>query len=176
MVNKIMYKKHIAVLLIMIFSVLISNTSCVFYPSSVDLVNETLHKVVDAIDREDASALIPLISASVHEETDLLRDVQELFDFIQGDIISVSGSATEGVYHEHKEKNHGKRLREIDFPFTLTTEEGRYHVWIKERVMDEFDREKEGILFLCVIAADSWPHDSDYRGNSSVDEGIHITR
>lgn len=164
---------------ILVLLLLFMSTSCLaiidemFFVDDNEIAEETFAEIIDAIKEEDDSKIVKIFSKSARKGKDISQDASNLFEFVSGDIISVSSTKDAGVGATEK-KDEGKRIKEIQSSFCIETTENKYHIAIKECVTDEFDKNNEGVVSIYIIEDSVWGQDYVYRGNAEWSKGINI--
>lgn len=136
------------------------------------IADKTFSEIVDAIKSKDESKIVDMFADSIKSEDGLSQTALAFIDYIRGDIISFSSADEAGVGADYKIED-GKKRKEIQSSFLLTTTESAYFIAIKERVKDEFN-ENTGIMSIYVIDAKDWSEDFVYRGDGMWAQGITI--
>ena len=141
---------------------------------NAEVANNTFQKIITAVSNRDANAIKKLFSNNVKQQVDDMDEkISELFEFIQGDIISYSDAKDRGVGVSTKTE-HGKRRKDIQPCFCLTTSMHTYYFAIRECMVDTFDPNNEGLLSIYIIDADDWTEAYVYRGDSAWTPGINV--
>ena len=118
---------------------------------------------------------VDMFADSIKSEQSLSADASRFVNFIQGEIISVS-RAFESLVGEEVYVEYGKKSKEIQSSFCVTTTENIYYVAVRERTKDEIDN-KTGLLSIHIIEAKNWTTEYVYRGDGKrVEEGIYIVQ
>ena len=168
-------------LFVIILLTTICCTACIFdmsifKKSNEEIADETFSIVIEAIKSKDQTKLLELFSETVQNEVyDLEENALEFFEFIEGDILSFSKAMELGMI-THDSVDYGKRKKEIESRFNLTTTEHIYYFDIKECTRDDYNDDNVGIVSMYVIGSENWGKDYVYRGNAEWTPGINIVQ
>lgn len=168
-------KKTCLILTILMFLM----TSCSFedFINSFDdsiIADNTFEKIIDSVKQKDAAQLTALFSKTAHDESaDLEADAEKFIEFIEGDIVSFSGSREGGV-SAYGKTDHGKTLKIIQPTTIIETSEQKYHVAMKECTIDEFNSDNVGVMSIYIIKDEDWKETCVYRGDAKWELGINI--
>lgn len=148
----------------------------IFKKSNEEIADETFSTVIEAIESKDQTKLLGLFSKTVHNEVHALEEnALELFEFIEGDILSFSKAMESGMI-THDSVDYGKRKKEIESAFNITTTEHIYYFDIKECTRDDYNDDNVGIVSIYVIDSENWGKDYVYRGDAEWTPGINIVQ
>ncbi len=126
------------------------------------IADRTFDEFVNALKNQDKAKFKSLFSNNAKNEAKTLdKDIEELFSFIKGDIISFSRTENTGIPAETTYV-YGKEKKIISPCFTLETDEEKYYLGIEQCIMDDFDCDNEGIIYICIINAKDWKEDCFY--------------
>lgn len=140
------------------------------------IADKTFCEIISAINLQDASKIRILFSQSIQNELDDLQEKSiDFLEFIQGNIISFSAASESGVGADYKNEK-GKKQKEMQSSFCLTTTEGKYYIAIKECTTDEHDSRNVGLISIYIIESENWNQDFIYRGDGQWIRGINIER
>jgi len=137
------------------------------------IADKTFDKIISAIRSNNDSKMIAMFSNSVKSKVDLSQSVLMFFDFIHGDIVSVSFASEAGVGADYKSES-GKKRKEIQSAFCISTTKNTYYIAVKECVKDEIDDNNIGIVSIYIIESNNWKEDYVYRGDGKWIPGINI--
>lgn len=137
------------------------------------IADKTFNEMITAIRLEDDSKIVDMFSNAIKNEVNLSQSVSMLFDFIHGDIVSFSSASEAGVGVDYRTES-GKKRKEVQSAFCISTTENIYHIAIKECVQDEFDDDNVGIMSVYIIESNKWTEDYVYRGDGKWIPGINI--
>lgn len=165
---------------LLIILCLFAFSSCTFLENSAErvfdhdayMVKKYVKKMVNAIQCEDKDAFTELFSATAIGDSEMfLNKVDELFSFIQGEIISFG--STPGVASD-SDYEYGKRRTVVYASYWIETEIHRYYLAIRVCTLDTFDKNNIGIKSIYIIDADEWKEDYEYGGDGNWTPGINI--
>ena len=97
----------------------------------------------------------------------------KFFAFIHGDIVAFSSASEAGVGTDYRIES-GKKRKEIQSAFCISTTENTYYIAIKECIKDEFDDNNIGIMSIYIIESNNWTENYVYRGDGKWIPGINI--
>ena len=137
------------------------------------VADTTFYEKIDAIEQRNDSKIVMMFAKAIQNEKTLSQDAVRLIDSIHGDITSISSASDTGV-NANYEKNKGKKKKEIQSSFCITTAETKYYMAIKECVIDDYDNNNEGVLSVYIIKAEDWKEDCVYIGDGKWTPGITI--
>lgn len=137
-------------------------------------IKKTVGEMVSAIQQRDKIAFAELFSMTARENTDeFLSKVNEVFYFIQGDIIAFGSTPGVAVDSDY---DYGKKRTVVYASYWLETEEHKYYLAICEYMSDTFDEKNVGVKSIYLIDADEWKEDYEYGGDGNWTLGINIDR
>lgn len=137
------------------------------------IADKTFNKIITTIESNNESIMVNMFSNTVKSEIDLSHSVLMFYEFIHGDIVSVS-SASEAEVGADYQTERGKTRKEIQSAFCISTTENTYYIAIKECVKDEIDDNNIGIVSIYIIESNNWKEDYVYRGDGKWLPGINI--
>ena len=119
-----------------------------FWSSDEATANAVIARVSDALASHDKPAMMALFSeAGRSQANDLGTQVDTLFDFVQGTVLSHQLDPNGGP--DSREYNDGPmRWKELSIFFTITTDVGTYSFFMADRVVDDFHEYKVGVYTL----------------------------
>lgn len=145
-----------------------------FFQDDRTMANDTLEKVLIAIQNKDTATLKSLFSVEAFkDEDDFNTKANDLFEFYQGDFVSYDdwGGAVggEGLRED------GKEWYAIQPTYDVKTSEQEYRIAFKEFTVNEFEPNKVGIWSLYIIKkSDDIDQNCAYRGDGKWTPGINI--
>ncbi len=126
-------------------------------PSDYELSVACVEEIFDSLKDNDDTALRECFSQNaITEATNIDAEIEALFSFVQGDVVSWEQRGTfalPGHTSEYSDGNGGKR-KSIDFWFALNTTEQRYYVYVTDYPTDTIDPDNEGLYGLIFIKAE----------------------
>jgi len=140
--------KRILISIILIVLMLLS--SCRVFISNDLRADARMEQIISAIKGNDKVALKTLFSKkALDEAVDIDSEIDFLFDFIQGDIVSWErdGWASDGKI------DHGKRFLMIRFRINIKTDKEEYRFFVMDYNMDTINPDNEGMYMLEVCRA-----------------------
>ncbi len=166
---------QLSILVLFLFTSCTTQGDTMFlHESNESIADKTFAKVVGAIQSEDPSAIIQLLSDEVKGTSfSLEEDADRFIEFIEGDMVSFSNAAESGVGSDEN-MDRGKTRKDINASFSIETTEKTYYIAIKECVKNDFKRTNVGVLSIYVIEADAWTDEYVYRGDGEWTPGINI--
>jgi hypothetical protein len=138
------------------------------------VADHTFKKLITAIEHDDKWAIRRMFSVTARMESDLsIKHVEELLDFIEGDIVNYSDASDHCVTTSYDHEFGWERMR-LWSAFTIETTEQTYHISIIEYRRDDFNFFNIGLSSVCIINAQDWTEDAVFRGGGDKTPGIHI--
>lgn len=137
------------------------------------IADKTFNKIITTIESNNDSTMVNMFSNTVKSDVDLSYSVLMFYDFIHGDIVSFSSASEAGVGADYQTER-GKKRKEIQSSFCISTTENEYFIAIKECVKDEIDDNNIGIVSIYIIESNNWKEDYVYRGDGKWLPGINI--
>lgn len=150
-------------------------TSCFFpdfksYP--MEYAEETIENVIISINKKDTVKFKSLFATNVcNDNSDLDENITELFKYVEGEITEYK--CFDEINRSEK-TNYGKRKKEFQATYLITTDEKEYYIAIRQCTVDDFDNSNIGIHTFNIISAEEWKSDYMYRVNVAQDSGIYI--
>lgn len=168
-------------LLIILLALTLTSTSCsnggtdmgILGDNNEKIADKTFNKIITAIGSNNDSTMVNMFSNTVKSEVDLSHSVLMFYDFIHGDIVLFSSASEAGVGADYQTER-GKKRKEIQSAFCISTTENTYYIAIKECVKDEIDDNNIGIVSIYIIESNNWKEDYVYRGDGKWLPGINI--
>lgn len=143
-----------------------------FHKTDEVIALETFENVLAAIKDRDKAALKSLFSPkAVREAEDLDNQIEELWDFFQGEVLSYDnwgGPGWNGSF------DHFKRQVWLNGTYDVETTEGIYHIATQEFPEDEFDSDNIGLYSFYIISEENWSNGFAYWGDGEWLPGVHI--
>jgi hypothetical protein len=149
------------------------NFMSLFEDDDEKIADKTFNKIIAAVESNDNLEMVNIFSNTVKNDVNLSQSVTGFYDFIDGDIVSFSSASEAGVGTDYQ-KEKGKKKKEIQSAFCITTTENTYYIAIKECVKDEFDDNNIGVVSIYIIKSNDWKEDYIYRGDGKWTPGINI--
>ena len=130
-------------------------------------------ELFSAIEKRDEKAIRDLFSKSaIHSDGEFDARIDELFDFVQGELVSYDDWGGPG---EDAEKNAEYTWLSKQYSYDVVTTEGKYRLAIKEYTMDTANPDNVGIYSLYIINAEDDPYtEYAYGGDAQWTIGIHF--
>lgn len=130
-----------------------SRTELLNNSSYKKIANDKLEKMVMYIANKDTDSIKSLFSERVlNESTDFDDKLTELFEFVEGEVISWEASSGPTVFEA---RDSGKTTREVDSYYYVTTDVNKYFIIINDFQIDEVNASNQGInMFLVVLSDD----------------------
>ena len=115
---------------------------------STKIKDKRSREVFEALKNKDKEGLKKLFSVSALKEADNIDEsIDYVMNLLDGEIISVDGG--EGPSSESSDG--GAYVAEDTYEYTITTDKGKYLVFLLYISADTFNRENEGLYMLQVI-------------------------
>lgn len=150
-------------------------TSCAG-PDNEAIADRTFSQIVNAIERQDPTALMSMFAENVqNQESGLTEQANACISLIQGDIVDFSSAAQTGIAVE-TEVESGQKRTTVESSFCLKTDSQQYYIAIKECTADTMDKGNEGLISIYIIHANDWKEDFVFRANGEWKAGIHIVQ
>lgn len=169
-------KVLIALVVILVISLFVVDKTLVGLvlgdPNTV--ADHTFKKLITAIEHNDKWSIRRMFSIAARMESNFsTKHVEELLEFIEGDIVDCSDTSDHSVITSN-EYEFGWERMELWSSFTIVTTEQTYHISIIECRKDEFNFLNIGLTSVCIINAQDWTKDAVFRGGGVKTPGIHI--
>ena len=108
-------------------------------------------EIVEALNNEDKEALkIKFSEQTIKEEEDFDENIESLYNFIQGDIVSwekiVGAGTSESI-------DRGEKVKDVNSYFYVNTDDEKYYFLLDTRLIDTANPDKVGISLLLVVRA-----------------------
>ncbi len=117
--------------------------------SDQDRAEARIDQIFSAIKEKDNEALKSLFSKKVLDEADDFDgEVDVLFDFMQGDIVSLEW---DGSSPSEASMGGGKQTLMIQFGFTIKTNQENYHFFVIDYNEDTKNPDNQGVYMLELI-------------------------
>lgn len=111
-----------------------------------------LEQVLEAIENKDNNALKSLFSQEALNETENFeKDINALFEFFQGKVISKEKSDGPTVFDSI---DGGKRRQKISSYFYIQTEKQKYFILMDDFPIDTFNPDNEGLYLILLVKAE----------------------
>jgi len=115
-----------------------------------EYAEDRMKKIAAAIQSRDAESIYAMFSVQAHEEDQSLRsEIERLFDYIEGDIVSFERFA----FSSSRSKEKGYQKHEIYPTFTVKTSRAEYRFSMTECIIDTENPDNQGLYELEVFAA-----------------------
>ena len=133
-----------------------------------------IDKILDALQRRDEEDIKAMFSVNAVERIDDFdKSVEELFEYVQGNVISYEDPC--GGLEEQEETNDGHKKVERYWTYDVKTSMDQYRIAFYEISHDTKNTQNVGIWSLYIIKLEN---DTDpefaYRGDGKYTPGIHI--
>jgi len=113
--------------------------------STVEKIDARMEEIILAIKNKDKEALKSLFSTKALDEASAFdSELDSLFDFIQGNIESWERDN----WATDEDRDYGKKTLMIRFPFTITTDEDVYELFVIDYNTDTINPNNQGIYML----------------------------
>lgn len=118
--------------------------------SDYDSHREKMMKVlIEAIKSEDRDTVRAMFSEkALREAEDFEASLDELFEYIQGEIVSFEKAGPAG---NHLARREGKTRIELPYYYYIYTTEEKYYISMRDFYIDEIDPENEGLYILYLV-------------------------
>lgn len=133
-----------------------------------------METIIETFKNKDHDALKAMFSKQVLTEADDFNgDIDSLFNYIQGDIISWESTGAYTFPEERNADGAGNHKKEAESTYVFKTSEQEYQIAIYENVIDTANPDNIGIFSLCIICKKDNPYSEFvYWGNAEA--GINI--
>ncbi len=129
------------------------------YNDDSTVAAKRFEQILTAIESKDKDSLKAMFSKQVLEEsTNIDKDIDYLFNFFQGDIVSWEKASLSS----HENRNYGEKEKEIWSSFYVDTTEQKYLAFIIEYAEDTTYPENVGVYTLRIIKAEDEETHSGY--------------
>jgi len=143
--------------ILLIISILFLN-SCAFlggrlYDDTGKKADARLKEIIEIINNRDKEALKNIFSEKALDEAiDLDEQIDYLFDFINGEIISwesiVRGAGTNSI-------NRGERVKTSSSRYYINTNSQKYFIYFREYLINTKEPKSVGVYLLQIIEAEN---------------------
>ncbi len=149
-----------SICLIIVFILMLALSSCTkggtsvhfFEDKDTRLVNTRMEQLFNAIKEYDGTALKEVFSQKALAETENINtEINNLFSFIQGDVISWSRDESPVVFDNVE---YGKKSKQLSGWYGLETTEQTYLIFLVDYPIDTMNVENEGLYSLMIIEAE----------------------
>ena len=144
-----------------------------FYTEDSVLVKETYVQLLDVLSRRDHEQLKGMLSPKVRQNPDLDQKIEDLFDYIEGDILPFD-EETQILPAAEMSFHHGGRSKKLLTSIDLVTDEQKYIISLQEYVVDTIEPDNEGIESIYIAYAKNYTYGVIYQSGSRWDTGINI--
>ena len=132
-----------------------------------------MKQVFEAVKDKNSNVLKTMFSKQALSDDALDRNLDALFNYIQGDIQSWESTGTYGSVDERNVDGTGNRKKQVDSTYILKTDKSEYRIAIYEVTIDTSNSDNVGIYSFCIISSeDDQYSEIRYWGNGKV--GINI--
>ncbi|MCL1917959.1 MAG: DUF5104 domain-containing protein [Peptococcaceae bacterium] len=147
-------KKKIIVLLTIVTVITLS--SCgrggIIFDDTGEKADARMEQIISAIKGKDKEALKSLFSKkALDEANDFENDVDNLFDFVKGEIISWERDGISG----DESIRYGKKSSMIRFGINVNTNKDTYRFYVIDYITDTINPDNQGVYMLEVRLVDS---------------------
>ncbi|MFT4145110.1 MAG: DUF5104 domain-containing protein [Mobilitalea sp.] len=136
---------------------------------------ELTNNVLNCFNEKDTDTLKTLLCSKTQGLTDIDEQIQTCFDLFKGKVISFDDNLM-GYEGESIESGHTTRLeRAWNVKDIVTDEDKKYEIYIYTYVINENDKDKEGISDITVTCSDGTEYKIGYRWPSYYTEGSELS-
>ena len=133
------------------------------YQSPIEYATEQSEYIMECIVNKDKERLKSVFSKHISETHDLDKEIDEFFEFIDGEIVSYDEpEGYEGgytmEYGKYKEKELQGKIKNIK-----TNKDEKYRIRIHIYQIHENDKDKVGVDYISVLDENSWIGEGAYR-------------
>ena len=144
-----------------------------FYTEDSVLVKDTYVQLLDVLSRRDHEQLKGMLSPKVRQNPDLDQKIEDLFDYIEGDILPFD-EETQILPAAEMSFHHGGRSKKLRTSIDLVTDEQKYIISLQEYVVDTIEPDNEGIESIYIAYAKNYTYGVIYQSGSRWDTGINL--
>lgn len=167
LINKVKIKKALAVMLVLIQVLIL--TSCIDFDSR-KYADRTVKKIFTSIKNNDKEALESLFCNDIIEDDDFSSDMDNLFRYISGDVLSYE---FDGLPGQGMSRQYDDIEIRVYVSFTLYTSTNEYYISFFSYPRNDFDENKVGIERFAIIDAYDWNYSHKY-ATEKENKGIYI--
>lgn len=148
--RKIVYVIVILFCIVVLCSCTIGGVFAFFFgDKDNDFADARMEEVFDAIKEQDKDALKAIFSTKALAETETMDvDIDALFSFIQGEVVSWSRDESPVVF-DYVE--YGDKIKQLLTWYTLYTDEHCYLVFLVDYPIDTIEPENAGLYSLIIL-------------------------
>lgn len=155
----------------------IMNNSPLF-KSDASIANERFEQILDACQKQDATALKEMFSEkAISEAANFDDSITALFDFFQGEVTTyenVCGGPK--VEQANNEDGTNRKWKKMSSSYDFETNEQKYRLAFEEYVVDTANADNIGIYSLYIIKAEDSKTEFAYWGGWEFNPGIVIEK
>ena len=166
--------RKLAILLAIIVMVVLG--SCVFggermFSDDDKYIDERFGQMIECIKNQDEDALSSMFSAqALTQSVDFENRITNMFEIIQGDIVSWERTGGPGVSEGKNDDGSGRVWKEIRATYDLNTSENKYHISLQEITKCSSDTDKVGVSSFCIVKTEDWDEEYNYWGALGLPE------
>ncbi len=175
-----MRRKHVLVILITSIITLLLNSCSLggshmsrrLFNNDEDAANAQMDKILEALQNKDKDSLKALFSKNAIDADETFNeDIDDLFDFFQGDLISYNNWGGPGV---EEERYNDQRKKEFYSTYDVETSKQKYRFAVLDFTIDTANPGNVGIYSFYIVLADNTDEQVAYRGDGKYTPGINI--
>lgn len=115
--------------------------------------NERLEQVIEAVKNKDKVAIKSLFSKkALSEANDFDGSVDDLFEFIQGEVDTWKKSSGPTVFESN---NQGSKKKKVDSYYYVNTDKQKYYFLLEDYPVDTNNPDNVGLYLLLVVKAEN---------------------
>lgn len=123
-----------------------------FVSSDQETSDELMETIIEGINNKDLDSVKNIFSVNtINSDENLDEEIQGLFDFMSGDIVSYEESDPSSSFDSF-DKNY--KIRMISSFYYVSTEKEKYFFLINNYSMNTKDTDMQGVKYLIVVKAD----------------------
>ncbi|MCO7136717.1 DUF5104 domain-containing protein [[Clostridium] leptum] len=144
-----------------------------FFDNDAQVAEDTLEKLLSAIENKDEAGLKELFSQkAIAEDPDLDESILRLFDFFQGEILSYDDWG--GPFSGMSRNGDGNSYKYLESTCDVETSKQNYRFAVQQFTIDTANPDNIGISSLYVILFEDTDEQYAYLGDGEWTPGINV--
>lgn len=141
--------------------------------SDEDIANDRMTEIIEAIENKDQEKMKEILARNtISSVKDIEIQIENLLEYYKGEFVSYENVGGPTVYQNHDEGN--SRI-EFELSYVIITTSKTYQIAIQDVVMDDFDRDNEGVTYIYIKEIKEYNENQEaYWGDSEPKVGIYL--
>lgn len=141
------------------------------FDNDAQVANKTFEQLLDAIENKDKDKLKKLFAKNILQQSNIDSNIDYLFSFFQGKIVSYSDFVSGPMVEEERSDNHIKIMQSN---YDVETDKQKYRFAVKLVTIDTNIPDNIGINSIYIIHAEDTDVEKAYWGGYIWNPGINI--